>query len=182
VSVTENPRSRARPAPSQASVSSRGGRARWLCVRALASGWGRVRLGVIVRWHAARLDCDLAAGVSLRSTDAHALRAVKITGRRRRANLADGLARVLRSASDSRPRLTAAVPPDHRAVLAARPVIEALERRLLSPEPVAARGVAMLGELLVEPTSPLYRARDPGALGSRLRAAAAALEPGVRWD
>ena len=99
---------------------------------------------MIVRWQAASLDRDLAAGVSLRSSEAHALRAVKITGRRRRANLADGLARVLRSVSDSRPRLTAAVPPDQRAVLAARPVIEALERRLLSPEPVAARGVAIL--------------------------------------
>jgi hypothetical protein len=182
VSVTENPGSPACLAPSHASVWSRGGRARWLCVDALASGWRRVRLGVIVRWQAASLDRDLAAGVSLRSSDAHALRAVRITGRRRRANLADGLARVLRSASDSRLQLTAAVPPDQRAVLAARPVIEVLKRRLLSPEPVAARGVAMLGELLVEPMSPLYRARDPGALGSRLRAAAAALEPGIRWD
>ena len=159
MSVTDNPASPARGA------SERPGRLRAVlpvgrcAVRALASGWRRVRLGVIVRWQAARLDRDLADGVSLRSSDAHVLRAVRITGRRRRANLADGLARVLRSASDSRGRFSAAVPPDRRAVLAARPVIEALERRLLSPEPVAARGVAMLGELLAEPTSPLYRAR-----------------------
>jgi hypothetical protein len=137
---------------------------------------------VFVWWHAANLDRELAAGVRVRSSDAHALRAVRITGRRRRASLADGLARVLRNASDSRPRFTAAVPPDRRSVLAARPVIEALERRLVSPEPVAARGVAMIGELLTEPISPLYRPLEPGALGSRLRAAAAALEPGIRWE
>jgi len=153
-----------------------------MSVRALAAGWRRVRLGTVVRWQAARLDRDLAEGVSLLTSDAHALRAVRITGRRRRAILATGLARVLHTASDSRARFTAAVPPDRPAVLAARPVIEALVRRLLSPEPVAARGAAMLGELLAEPTSPLYRSHGPGALGSRLRAAAAALEPGIRWD
>jgi hypothetical protein len=141
-----------------------------------------VRLGLIVRWQAPRLDRDLAAGVSLRSSAAHELRAVRITGRSRRTSLARGLVRVLRSASDSRARFTAAVAPDRQAVLAARPVIEAVERRLRSPEPVAARGVAMLAELLTEPTSPLYRSGDPGALGSRLRAAAAALEPGTRWQ
>jgi len=79
-------------------------------------------------------------------------------------------------------RFTAAVAPNRRAVLAARPVIEAPEGRLLRPEPVAARGVAMLGELLTEPTSPLYRPPDPAALASRLRAATAALEPNVRWE
>ena len=150
-----------------------GGPARWLM-------WAR--LGRIVWWQAAKLDRELAAGVSLRASDAHALRALRITGRRRRYSLAQGLARVVRSASNPKTGFTAAVPPDRRAVLAARPVIEAIERRLLGPEPVAARGVAMLGELLTEPTSPLYRPPDPAALASRLRAAAAALEPGIRWE
>ena len=150
-----------------------GGPARWVM-------WAR--LGMIVWWQAAKLDRELAAGVSLRASDAHALRALRITGRRRRYSLAQGLARVVRSASDPKARFTAAVAPDRRAVLAARPVIEALERRLVGPEPVAARGVAMLGELLTEPTSPLYRPPDPGDLASRLRVAAAALEPGVRWE
>ena len=183
MSVTEDPDGPARLAPSPRSVSLWGDPARqWVWVGAPGYGWRRVRLGVIVRWQAARLDRDLAAGVGVRTSDAHALRAVRITARRRRASLAGGLARVLRSASDSRPRLTAAAVPDRRAVLAARPVIEALERRLRGPEPVAARGVAMLGELLTEPTSPVYRSDDPGDLASGLRAAAAALEPGVRWE
>jgi hypothetical protein len=57
-----------------------------------------------------------------------------------------------------------------------------MQRRLRGAEPVAARGVAMLGELLTEPTSPVYGSNDPGDLASRLRAAAAALEPGIRWE
>jgi len=183
VSGTDNPAGPARVAPGHLAPSPPVDPALWAgWVRVLGTGWRRVRLGVVVRWRGALLDRDLAAGVSLRSSDAHALRAVRITNRRRRMSLAGGLVRVLRRASDSKARFTAAVPPDRRAVLAARPVIEALERRLVSPEPVAARGVAMLAELLTEPTSPLYRPHDPGALGSRLRAAAAALEPGIRWE
>lgn len=96
--------------------------------------------------------------------------------------VANGLGRVLHSASDASARFTAAVAPDRGEVLAARAVIDALERRLRGPEPLPARGMAMLRELLTEPTSPLYRPEEPGALGSRLRAAAAALEPANRWE
>ena len=137
---------------------------------------------MIVRWQAARLDRDLAAGVSTGTSAAHALRAVRITARRRPASPAGGLARVLRGASDSRPRLTGAVVPDPRAMLAARPITVAVERRLRGAEPVAVRGVAMLGELLSVPTSAVYRSDDPRDLASGLRAAAAALELGVRWE
>lgn len=105
-----------------------------------------------------------------------------ITGRRSRASVARGLQRVLRSATDTAPGFTAAVRPHRREVLAARTVTEALERRLRAPEPVSARGMAILGGLLTDGTSPLYRPDEPGALGSQLRAAAAALEPASRWD
>ncbi|HET6867144.1 MAG TPA: hypothetical protein VFH80_14590 [Solirubrobacteraceae bacterium] len=96
--------------------------------------------------------------------------------------MANGLARVLRNATDVSTRFTAAVAPDRREVLAASAVINALERRLRGPEPLAARGMAMLRELLTEPTSSLYRPEERGALGDRLRAAAAALEPASRWE
>lgn len=183
MSATDNPADRRRLAPSRLVVSLPSAPAPSpLRGHGPATGWHRVRLRVAVRWQAAALDRDLAAGVSVRASDAHALRGLNITRRRRRATLARGLARVLRCAGDPSARFTSAVPPDRRAVLAARPVIEALERRLRGDEPVAARGMAMLGELLTEPTSPLYRPQDPGALGSRLRAAAAALEPGTRWE
>ena len=137
---------------------------------------------MIVRWEAARLDRELAAGVSPRTSEALALRARRITRRRSRASVARGLARALSSAIDTGAGFTAAVPPNRREVLAARTIIDTLERRLRAPEALTARGMAMLHELLTEPASPLYRPDEPGALGSRLRAAAAALEPTDRWD
>ena len=171
-------------APSQASVWSRGGRARWwFRLGALASGWRRVRLGVIVRWQAARLDRDLAAGVSPAGPPMRTRSAPRGSpGGVSRANLADGLAK---SACAARPtpsavhRGGAAAPPGgagrspgHRSARAPPP----------RPEPVSARGMAMLGGLLTEPNEPALPAHESGALGSRLRAAAAALEPGIRWD
>ena len=89
---------------------------------------------------------------------------------------------MLRSATDTAPGFTAAVRPHRREVLAARTVIETLARRLRAPAPVSARGMAILGGLLTDGTSPLYLPDEPGALGSQLRAAAAALEPASRWD
>lgn len=104
-------------------------------------------------------------------------RAKRITARRSRKRLADGLTGALRSAQDGTPGFTAAVRPHAQEVLAARTVIAALDRRLRGPEPVTAHGTAMLLALMTEGTSPLYRPTEPGALGSHLRAAAAALEP-----
>ena len=70
---------------------------------------------------------------------------------------------------------TAAVAPHSPDVLEAGAVIATIERRLRAPEPVAPRGVAMVRLLLIDGNGPLYRPGDPGALGSRMRAAAAAL-------
>ena len=183
MSVTEDPAGRARTAPSQRPVSrSRGAASAWLPARSAARYWRRVRLFAVVRWQGARLDRELAAGISPQTSEAHALRARTITGRRSRASVARGLQRVICTATDTAPGFTAAVRPDRREVLTARTVIEALERRLRAPEPVSARGMAILGGLLTEGTSPLYRPDEAGALGSQLRAAAAALDPASRWD
>ncbi|MFZ0976782.1 MAG: hypothetical protein WAN22_31475 [Solirubrobacteraceae bacterium] len=183
MSVTEDPAGRARLGPSQRQVSRSGGAASWsLPARSAARYWRRVRLSAVVRWHAARLDRELAAGIGPQPCEAHALRARTIIARRSRTSVARGLQRVLRSATDTAPGFTAAVRPHRREVLAARTVIETLERRLRAPEPVSARGMAILGGLLTDGTSPLYRPDEPGALGSQLRAAAAALEPASRWD
>ena len=183
MSVTEDPAGRERTAPAQRYVSrARGAASSWFPARPAARYWRRLRLFAVVRWQAARLDRELAAGMSPQTGEAHALRARTITGRRNRGSIADGLERALRSAADTAPGFTAAVRPHRREVLAARAVIEALERRLRGPEPVSARGMAILGGLLTEGTSPLYRPDEPGALGSQLRAAAAALEPASRWD
>ena len=135
-----------------------------------------VRLAIIAAWRAPRLDRELAAGSPPNPGTLLAVRGRRITGRRGRARVADGLARAVRDAGTS-PGVGAAVPPDRREVLAARTVLAVLERRLRVPEPVTAQGVALLRELLIDGAGPLYRCSEPGALGSRLRAAAAALEP-----
>jgi hypothetical protein len=132
---------------------------------------------VIARWHGAELDRQLAAGESARASDVLAVRARQITTRRRRRQLAGGLAGVLRSAQNTRATWSAAPRPRAREVLEARAVIAALQRRLLAPEPVSAQGVAAVQALLTDGNGLLYRYGEPGALGSRLRAAAAALEP-----
>jgi hypothetical protein len=131
----------------------------------------------IAQCRAGQLDRELAAGKSAQASQVIARRADRITRRRSRGRLADGLASVRRSADDPRPGLSAAVRPDVAGVLGARTVIEAVERRLRAPEPVRARGVAMLQLLLTENASPLYRPAGPGALAGSLRAAAAELEP-----
>ena len=149
-------------------------------LRVGAGWWQRVRVALIVWWRAARLDRQLAAGASPRASAVLALRAQRITGRRSRIRLADGLARAIRDAQGKTPGFSAAVRPHRREVLAARTVLATLDRRLRAPEPVTARGVALLRALLTDGTGPLYRPGEPGALGSQLRAAAAALEPPAR--
>lgn len=136
---------------------------------------GRLRLGVTVWWRGAELDRRLAAGEDPWGSDALALRARRITTARSRAHVANGLAGVLRSARAGRHGFSAAVAPHSPDVLEAGVVIAAIERRLRAPEPVAACGVAMVRLLLIDGNGPLYRPGDPGALGSRMRAAAAAL-------
>lgn len=144
--------------------------------------WRRVRLALIAGWHAAELDRQLAAGVSPWESELLAIRSERLTGKRYRARMAAGLARVVRDADATTRGFTAAVRPDRREVIATRTVITTLDRRLRAAEPVSAQGVALLESLLTDGTSPLYRPTEPGALGSRLRAAAAALEPLARHD
>jgi hypothetical protein len=66
-----------------------------------------------------------------------------------------------------------------RLALTARWRAGALDRQLAA-EPLSAQGVALLELLLTDGPSSLYRPTELGALGSELRAAAAALEPPVR--
>jgi hypothetical protein len=141
-----------------------------------SGGFSRVRLAVSAWWRAPGLDRQLAAGASPQESMLLALRARRITSRRGRGRVGDGLARAMRDARATRVGFSAAVGPDRRELLAARTVLGALERRLRGPEPVGARGVALLYVLLSDGSSPLYRPGERGALGSALRAAAAALE------
>lgn len=148
----------------------------------LRTGWlRRIRFALIASWRGASLDRELAAGAPPHADALLAVRARRITRRRGRVRVADGLARAMRDAR-STGGFSAAVRPDRREVLAARPVLGALDRRLRGPEPVTARGMALLLALLTDGGSPLYLRSEPGALGSQLRAAAAALEPPDRSE
>ena len=147
----------------------------------LGRGRGRrIRLALIARWRAGELDRQLAAGASPDASELLAIRGWRLTSPGHRARVAAGLARAAGDALTAPHAFSAAVRPDAGEVAAARIVLAALDRRLRAPEPVSACGVALLESLLTDGTSPLYRPTEPGALGSRLRAAAAALEPPVR--
>jgi hypothetical protein len=148
----------------------------WVALGVHNRPWRRLRLALIVEWRASELDRQLAAGLSPWRSDELAFRAHRITRRRSRSRLADGLSRAVRAAQEVT-GFTAAVRPHPGEVLEAGTVLPAIARRLSAPEPVAARGVAMVHVLLTDGNSPLYRPAVPGALGNRLRAAAAAMEP-----
>jgi hypothetical protein len=137
---------------------------------------GDLLLHLSAAWHSNRLDRELAGGVDPQTSTVLALRARKLTGPRGRKLVADGLAGALRRAKEDSPRISAAMRPDARELLDARTVLAALDRRLRGSEAVTAQGVAMLGGLLTDAASPLYRLSGRGELASRLRAAAAALE------
>jgi hypothetical protein len=142
--------------------------------------WQRATLPLVAWWHGARLDRQLAAGMNPQGSAMLALRAQRITARHRRTRLAQGLARVIRDAQDTTPAFSAAVRPHRQEVLAARTVLATIDHRLRAPEPVTARGVALIQALLTEGTSPLYVPSHPGALASQLRTAATALQPAAQ--
>jgi hypothetical protein len=148
-----------------------------LSLRPGAGPCRRIRLALIARWRAPELDRQLAEGASPSTSALLAIRGRRLTGPRYRARVAAGLGRAVRDAEAGTRGFSAAVRPDRREVIAARTVLQTLDRRLRAAEPVSAQGIAMLESLLTDGASPLYRPIEPGALGSRLRAAAAALEP-----
>lgn len=139
-------------------------------VRPEVGWWRHVRLGLIVWLHAGQLDRQLAAGMSPGASELLALRAQRIPRRRSRLRLA---ATAAFEAEDTTP---GAVRPHPRELSAAGTVLDVLDRRLRDRGPVTARGAAML-RVLTRDESPLHRPSGPGELGSRLRGAAAALEP-----
>jgi hypothetical protein len=137
----------------------------------------RVHVRLFALRHRGELDRQLGAGVNPQTSAALALRAARITGRRSRTRLANGLAGALSSAQHATPGLTAAVRPQAPELIAASNVLASLDRRLRDPEPLNPQGVALLRELLTDAASTLYQPSQPGALVNRLRTVAATLEP-----
>ena len=97
---------------------------------------------------------------------------------RERRLLAASLNRLI--APEPAPRaLPVRVRPVRARVEAAGPELALLERRLAGPDPVDARGLSLVRELLSDGAGPLFWDRSRESLGARAREALAALEPGA---
>ena len=134
-----------------------------------------VRLHVVAR--RAALTAELAAGADPSSTPESALRAAQLTSDRSRRRLARTLSRTIAEAR--KPAITPhnIVIIRRRAVVDAEPELRALTERLLAPEPVQAKGMAIAERIFSDAEhSPLYNPAERGTLGRVALEAAAALE------
>jgi hypothetical protein len=156
-----------RPAPGSADV-----------VVPRRAGW-RDRL--MARLCSTRLDAQLAQGVAPTVSAPLALRAETLGHSRFRTMLGERIRHVLDEARRPRRSLWARVPLHRKAVLAAAHELDELARRLLSPGPLAARGVAQVGLLLVDGSSPLYFSRAEVDLRTAVARALEDLNPSFGW-
>src|SRR4051794_21087783 len=130
------------------------------------------RLGA--RLHGAALDRALARGAVPESGVALTLHARRLIGRRMRRRLARTLQGIV--AMTRRPPVPPARPPGAQVAGAGADLL-ALAERLQRPDPVDARGVALVRMLLRDGGGPLHLNRGADWLAAAAHAAAAALEP-----
>src|SRR6516165_9488676 len=114
---------------------------------------------VVVARRASWRDRLMARLRSTRLDDPLALRAEALGRSRFRTMLGERIRHVLYEAREPRRSRRARVPLHRNAVLAAAQELDELARQLLSPGPLAARGVARVRLLLVDGSSPLYFSR-----------------------
>ncbi len=134
-----------------------------------------VRVGAAVRRTA--LTRALAHGALPSESEALMLRAAQLTSDHRRRSLARALRRTITQAHKpplGRTRLNLI---RRTAVFEAQDAIGLLAKRVTSPTPVRAEGMAM-AELILNNAerSPLYNFSQPGALRRRIRLATAAMD------
>lgn len=150
---------------------------------------GRLTLRRLRPWHralarcrAARLDRELAAGMSPETSATLAARAMRLTSAGYRRDLAASLQRILAAGEPPAEMRSPAVtsrPPRiplrlDRVSQHAR-LLATLASRLAEPGPVPGRGVAMVSRLLADGTGPLYREACRDDLGVIIERAACAL-------
>jgi hypothetical protein len=140
---------------------------------------------VLTRSQAARLDRELARGVSPEASPTLATRAARLTSTEFRRDLAASLRRILVAAGE--PALPVAarspigsarplrVPLRTTRIRDSAPLLADLASRLLEPGPVPVRGVALVTQLLADGTGPLYREAAHDDLGALAERAANAL-------
>jgi hypothetical protein len=131
-----------------------------------------VRDRLSARLRSRRLDKTLARGTPPETAGRLALRARRLTTLSRRRAIANGLRRVIREAGREAPPARARILPRVPQVVAANDELIRLVNTLVSPGPVAARGVAEALILLTDGTGPLYNPYSPGNVGQRAASAA----------
>ena len=133
----------------------------------------RLRMRVFVR--RGTLDRLLAAGMDPAWDPELRLRAAQITAPKTRCALSASLQAAVRDAHRP-PRWSAAVPLARGAVLAAADELRLLAGCLAEPTAPAAQGVALAGQIVRDPCSPLYAPGSPEALRAAARIAHRALD------
>lgn len=135
----------------------------------------------VARARGAKLDRELATGISPDSSPALALRAQALVQPSTREALAQRVEQLVEEASRGRiPRPSAARVPIRRAgVLDAADVLRVLIDHLRARGPVPARGVAQVRVLLTDGSGPLYY--PGGDLRTRVMDAIGGLEPLRNW-
>jgi hypothetical protein len=137
-----------------------------------------LKLRTYAMTHRGSLTRELSEGASPASSPALALRADQLTSERRRRMLARSLRHTVNEAVHPLPRRAMFGLARRSAVLDARDPIDILVKRLHSPEPVAAEGVALVERMLTDGAwSPLYNPGPAGALRRLVVMATSALEP-----
>ena len=129
-------------------------------------------LRLAARLRAQRLDRTLSAGGDPSASPQLAARAATLTSRRFRGLLASGLDQLVRSAQAPAGRMR--VRPHRSSTLANAKELCELASMLRGPTPLYAGGIAALGALVTDPSSPAYLG-DRDALTRRLRVARAAM-------
>jgi len=146
--------------------------------RVSASHRSSLRLaGIVAHLRALSIDRELAEGVPSWCSPIHAARSLQLTSNRSRRNVARSLERLVELAElPPTARRGAAISPSPEQVRASSPLITRIASRLRSPDPVDARGVAALRELLCDGASPCYAPAPPGALVDALQGVSQWLE------
>ena len=125
--------------------------------------------------HHAELDRDLADGVPVARSPAHAERARQLLGRHVRRELALRIDGVLARAEHPPHWHSTALPIETAAVRAARDELESLRDALLDSGCRSERGVALASVLLHDDRSPLYSALADTTVGALAHTATVAL-------
>jgi hypothetical protein len=139
---------------------------------AFPTGWRRRHpraAWLSARLRAHSLDRQLGAGIAPWQSPTLAARARQLTSERNRGTLARSLERLVELAEEPpSPYRTSVVPPCRPQVREARPLMLAMAHRLRAREPVDARGVARLNDILTDGAGSCYVPSRPDALRREL--------------